>query len=72
MLPLINKVGVAWTDTIFAALAWVSYGCVRHLTLTFSEVPRSFMTCRMILFTIKYGDRMRAWVDIGYSTIRDN
>ncbi|KAM5536391.1 hypothetical protein V8D89_009930 [Ganoderma adspersum] len=25
----------------------------------------------MILFTIKYGDRMRAWVDIGYTTSRD-
>ncbi|KAI0823840.1 MFS general substrate transporter [Trametes gibbosa] len=25
-----------------------------------------------ILFTIKYGDRMRAWVDVGYSTVRDN
>ncbi|PIL33144.1 MFS general substrate transporter [Ganoderma sinense ZZ0214-1] len=25
----------------------------------------------MILFTIKYGDHMRAWVDIGYTTSRD-
>ncbi|KAI0713732.1 MFS general substrate transporter [Earliella scabrosa] len=26
----------------------------------------------MILLTIRYGDRMRAWVDVGYSTARDN
>ncbi|KAI0628836.1 MFS general substrate transporter [Trametes polyzona] len=26
----------------------------------------------LILLTIKYGDRMRAWVDVGYSTARDN
>ncbi|EIW61021.1 MFS general substrate transporter [Trametes versicolor FP-101664 SS1] len=26
----------------------------------------------MFLLTIKYGDRMRAWVDVGYSTVRDN
>ncbi|KAI1791618.1 MFS general substrate transporter [Ganoderma leucocontextum] len=26
----------------------------------------------MIFFTIRYGDRMRAWVDIGYTTSRDN
>ncbi|KAI8974223.1 MFS general substrate transporter [Trametes punicea] len=26
----------------------------------------------LILLTIKYGDRMRAWVDVGYSTVRDN
>ncbi|KAL7282885.1 hypothetical protein ACG7TL_002300 [Trametes sanguinea] len=26
----------------------------------------------LLLLTIKYGDRMRAWVDIGYSTVRDN
>ncbi|KAI0760807.1 MFS general substrate transporter [Fomes fomentarius] len=26
----------------------------------------------LILLTIWYGDRMRAWVDVGYSTMRDN
>ncbi|KAI0806691.1 MFS general substrate transporter [Fomes fomentarius] len=26
----------------------------------------------LILLTIRYGDRMRAWVDVGYSTVRDN
>ncbi|KAI0695091.1 MFS general substrate transporter [Cerioporus squamosus] len=26
----------------------------------------------LLLLTIRYGDRMRAWVDMGYSTVRDN
>ena len=30
------------------------------------------VVCRLIVLTIRYGDRMRAWVDVGYSTVRDN
>ena len=26
----------------------------------------------MFVLTIRYGDRMRAWVDVGYSTVRNN
>ncbi|KAI0738042.1 MFS general substrate transporter [Daedaleopsis nitida] len=52
LLPLIDTIGVAATDTIFAIIAWIGFG--------------------LILLTIRYGDRMRAWVDVGYSTVRDN
>jgi len=29
-------------------------------------------SCRMLWAVVKYGDRMRAFVDMGYSTIEDN
>ncbi|KAI1785644.1 MFS general substrate transporter [Ganoderma leucocontextum] len=51
MLPLINAIGVAATNALFALIAWLGFG--------------------MILLTIRYGYRMRAWVDIGYTTSRD-
>ncbi|OBZ75053.1 MFS antiporter QDR3 [Grifola frondosa] len=43
VLPLINKIGVAATDAISAAIAWIGFF--------------------LIWLTIRYGDRMRAWVD---------
>ncbi|KAH9857454.1 MFS general substrate transporter [Lenzites betulinus] len=52
ILPLINLVGVAAADALFAVIAWL--GCV------------------LILITIRYGGRMRAWVDVGFSTAENN
>ncbi|KAH9890473.1 MFS general substrate transporter [Cubamyces lactineus] len=48
ILPLINTIGVAATDTLFAVIAWGGFA--------------------LIVLTIRYGDRMRAWVDVGYTT----
>ncbi|OJT01991.1 MFS antiporter QDR3 [Trametes pubescens] len=52
ILPLINTVGVAAADAIFAVVAWFGF--------------------LLIVLTIRYGDRMRAWVDVGYSTAETN
>ncbi|EIN08118.1 MFS general substrate transporter [Punctularia strigosozonata HHB-11173 SS5] len=52
ILPSIETIGVAWTDTIAALLAWVGFG--------------------LLWCTIRYGDKMRAWVDVGYSTAQTN
>ncbi|EIW61033.1 MFS general substrate transporter [Trametes versicolor FP-101664 SS1] len=52
ILPLINAVGVAAADAIFAVVAWFGF--------------------LLIVLTIRYGDRMRAWVDVGYSTAETN
>lgn len=70
ILPLINAVGVAATGAIFAAIAWLGFGCVVFSVLI--AFRPADMSSRMFLLTIKYGDRMRAWVDVGYSTVRDN
>ena len=70
--PLIDCIGVLATNTLFALIAWLGYGCVSSLILHFRiELSSSSAVFTMILFTIKYGDRMRAWVDIGYTTSRD-
>ncbi|CDO72082.1 hypothetical protein BN946_scf184962.g25 [Trametes cinnabarina] len=53
ILPLINAIGVAATDALFAVIAWVGF-------------------IRLIIVTIRYGERMRQWVDVGYSTSADN
>ena len=38
MLPLINTIGVTATDTMFAVIAWMGFGCVSaSSSLTFSE-----------------------------------
>ncbi|OSD05260.1 MFS general substrate transporter [Trametes coccinea BRFM310] len=52
ILPLINTIGVAATDALFAGVAWIGF--------------------ILIVVTIRYGDRMRQWVDVGYTTSADN
>ncbi|KAI9453731.1 major facilitator superfamily domain-containing protein [Russula earlei] len=51
-LPLINCVGVLATDAIAAGVAWTMLTCVAG---------------RLLWITIRYEERMRAWVDVGYS-----
>ncbi|KAG1842313.1 major facilitator superfamily domain-containing protein [Suillus tomentosus] len=52
VIPSIERIGVAWTNTIVAVLALLGQG--------------------IIFLTIRYGDRMRASVDVGFSTIENN
>ncbi|KAI0668312.1 MFS general substrate transporter [Trametes maxima] len=47
ILPLIEHLGVAATNAIFAGICWGGFV--------------------LIILTLRYGDRMRAWVDVGYS-----
>ncbi|EPQ50676.1 MFS general substrate transporter [Gloeophyllum trabeum ATCC 11539] len=51
VLPLINRIGVAATDALAAAIAWLGFV--------------------LLWCTIRYGGKMRAWLDVGYSTIQD-
>ncbi|KAG1867159.1 major facilitator superfamily domain-containing protein [Suillus subalutaceus] len=52
VIPLIERIGVAWTDIIAAVLAVIGQG--------------------IIFLTIRYGDRMRASIDVGFSTMENN
>ncbi|KAG2070054.1 MFS general substrate transporter [Suillus decipiens] len=52
IIPSIEHLGVAWTNTIAAVLAVIGQG--------------------IVFLTIRYGDRMRASVDVGFSTMENN
>ncbi|KAG2066510.1 hypothetical protein BDR04DRAFT_65589 [Suillus decipiens] len=52
IIPSIEHIGVAWTNTLAAVLAVIGQG--------------------IIFLTIRYGDRMRASVDVGFSTMENN
>jgi hypothetical protein len=69
ILPLINLIGVAATNTLSAFLALLGFGL--GFALIFSSISNMFLI-RLLWFTIRYGDRMRAWVDVGYSTAENN
>ncbi|KAF9068580.1 MFS general substrate transporter [Rhodocollybia butyracea] len=51
LMPVLDTVGLAWTNGLAALLAWIGFG--------------------ILWFTVKYGEEMRSWVDVGYSTIED-
>ena len=34
ILPMINSIGVAATDAIFAVVAWIGFGSVQTITIT--------------------------------------
>lgn len=44
----------------------------RILTLLLTFSPGHDAIKRLLWCTIRYGDKMRAWVDVGYSTAEDN
>ncbi|KAJ3511710.1 hypothetical protein NLJ89_g3940 [Agrocybe chaxingu] len=52
ILPMVEKYGVAVTNTIAATLSWIGFG--------------------FLWMTIAYGARLRAMVDVGFSTSEDN
>lgn len=68
ILPSIDTLGVLVTDTMSAISAWVGFAYVTHRIIV-----SLYLKCylRLILATIRYGDRMRAWVDVGFSNIRN-
>ena len=73
ILPAINTFGVLATNTAVALLCWIGF------TYVFLPPLRSTLSGgadlgfdRFTLSTIKYGDRMRAWVDLGFSTVANN
>jgi len=52
ILPMIERYGVLFTDTVSAVLAWGAFG--------------------LLWLTIRYGDRLRSVVDVGFSTAENN
>lgn len=87
ILPLINLIGVAATNAIAAAIAWMGFVCVGlsfplHSPPFFPSfrpvclilIPMFMHACvsSLLVCTIRYGAAMREWVDVGYSTLRYN
>ncbi|KAJ4496983.1 MFS general substrate transporter [Lentinula lateritia] len=49
LMPMLDSIGLVWTNVISALLAWVGFG--------------------LLWCTIRYGEQMRSWIDVGYTTI---
>ena len=78
VLPMIHTYGIAVSYTLCAVLIWVSY---RYVIVSGEKKKRKekkwillLMACETsgLYYMIKYGDEMRAWVDIGFSRVEDN
>ena len=69
IMPLVQSIGPLATDAIAAGLAWLSFMSV--FFCLFMNNLCSFVNSALVV-TIKYGDRMRAWIDVGYSTAEEN
>lgn len=69
ILPALERFGLLATYTAAAILSWLAFGYVSRICS-----PENLMLIRhrLLLVTIKYGDRMRAWIDVGYSTPATN
>jgi len=77
ILPTIEAYGVLLTNTISAILAWGAFGYVPYFTQSCFVAGRVMISCvfdfgRLLWFTIRYGDRLRAVVDVGFSTADNN
>jgi hypothetical protein len=74
ILVLTELIGAGWTNTLSSALSFVGLWCAVVVLL---YTPSALTLClvpslRLLVLTIKYGEEMRAWVDIGYSTAEIN
>ena len=76
ILPMIEAYGVLFTNAVSAILAWGAFGYVEiHPPLLSGWSCRIlFVLCfgRLLWFTISCGDRLRAVVDVGFSTADNN
>ena len=67
ILPMINVYGIVVSYVLSALLIWISYGYV--VVPKKNEMKLLLMTSNSGLYSIiKYGDQMRARVDIGFSS----
>ena len=70
VLPMINTYGIAVTNAVCAVMVWISFGYVRSVLLF---MPSWFRRCvRILCCIIRYGDWMRAYRDVGFSTGENN
>ena len=70
ILPMIEAYGTAVSYVLCASLIWISY---RYVVVPKKKKRRNGFVANDDLnsglyYLIKYGDQMRAWVDIGFST----
>jgi hypothetical protein len=70
ILPLINAIGVFNTNAITAVFAWI--GAMYVLVSLHSTSSNFFAQHRMLWSVVRWGERMRGWVDMGYSTATSN
>ena len=72
ILPMIEAYRVMFTNTVSAMLAWGAFGYVESHPPLLSERSYCNLTCftfrRLLWFMISYGHRLRAVVDVGFST----
>ena len=76
-LPMIEAYGILVTHALCAILVWISFVyVVFSLKKKKSKIGLLIMIFRDIYsglwYVIKYGDQMRAWVDVGFSTAEDH
>ena len=67
---MINAFGILNVYIAIAILAWLAFGLVPTHISCFSLIFTS--CCRLIWTIIRYGDRMRAYVDIGFTNDTNN
>ena len=77
ILPMVETCGVLFTNTVSAVLAWGGFGYVKIPTVIGAMMPGSHNLSRLIFgrllwLTIRYGDRLRAVVNVGFSTADNN
>ena len=71
-LPMIDVYGAAVTYLLCAVLIWISYGYVVLPTKS-QKLDLLIMIYESVLYyIIKYGDEMRAGIDIGSSAVENN
>ena len=71
---MINTYGIAVTNALCAVLVWISFGYVRcaPFAFFFHAILILKLCISILCCIIQYGDRMRAYCDVGFSTAETN
>ena len=72
ILPLILRFGVLMTNALVAVFTLSSALYVQIFIYVYRLHTDEVFCDRSLWLTIHYGDRMRAWNDVGFSTAADN
>ena len=72
-LPMIDAYGATVTYLLCAILVWISYGYVVVPPKKKTQIDLLIMTTDSgLYYIIKYGDKMRAGIDIGSLAVENN
>jgi hypothetical protein len=75
ILPMIDAYGAAVTYLLFTLIVWMSYGYVLFIPKikTNGFADNDIWYTSVLSYIIKYGDEMRAGIDIGlFSAVEDD